>query len=913
MISFIDSVTNKLLNKYESDFDNLVIVLPSQRSGLFLKKSLIAALENKTSVLPQIISIEDFISELSGLQSCDNETLLLHFYEAYLRVNPKDQKKDFESFLSWGQTLLQDFNEIDRYLVDHKQFFNYLYYIKDQNHWFLQENKTNLIENYIQFWQQLAGYYDEFTSILVKEKKGYQGLQYRMASENSTKLSVTTQNYYLFVGFNALNEAEQHIFRILKKEDKADFIWDVDSCFVNDKTHDASYFLKKHIRIWKDKDLLNQSFHNSFEQPKELNITGVPKNIGQVKYVGQLLAPLSAKELTNTAVVLADENLLLPLLNSLPPNVENVNITMGQPLSQLPLTNFVAQYFLLQLSEKDNGFYYKNVNTLFQHHAMQVLFTEKVTVKIINYITVNNYVYVKPESLLKIIPDKLKKLFHLIFNSWESNLLLLNNLETILEKLKDCFDFNKDQAQVFYSEKLLGVIIHLKDLVTSHLHINTLKTLVQFYNLKLNTETVDFRGEPFAGLQIMGVLESRCLDFENVIITSVNEGTLPSGQKGNSFIPYDLKIEVNLPTFKEKDAIYAYHFYRLLQRCKTAHLIYNTQVDELNSGEKSRFLQQLELRPHPNHTTISNIVTTDTANNFTSIKTIDKDETVFSKLKLLAKNGFSPSALATYLRDPLLYYDRYILGVQESKQIEEEIAANTLGTIIHEVLCNFYSQLENKIVTEEDIKKMIGQLDVEVAKEFQKNYSGAQITNGVNLLSFEAAKQFLKKFLNSELNLVKSGQELVIVSIEKKYKTKINIPTLNFPIYIKGTVDRVDRLNGQIRIVDYKTGYVDPAKLKIRDWDKLHTEENYSKALQILMYAHIYCKENNITETVQAGIIAFKKLNQGFLPFGQAEGRKLNTEINTEVFDSFLTQLQLIITEICDLNKPFISNELTNS
>jgi len=429
----------------------------------------------------------------------------------------------------------------------------------------------------------------------------------------------------------------------------------------------------------------------------------------------------------------------------------------------------------------------------------------------------------------------------------------------------------------------------------------------------MSSETIDFRGEPFEGLQIMGVLESRCLDFENIIITSVNEGTLPSGQKGNSFIPYDLKIEAKLPTFKEKDAIYAYHFYRLLQRCKTAHLIYNTQVDELNSGEKSRFLQQLELEPHPNHITTSSIVTTNTQGNYTPIQKIVKDVSVIEKLKILAQNGFSPSALATYLRDPLTYYDRYILGVPESKIIEEEIAANTLGTVIHEVLCDFYEPLENKIIVEKDIKKMLDQLDQEVVKELQKNYSGAQITYGVNLLSLEAAKQFIKKFLLRELELLKKGNELVVVSIEKKYKTKIDIPQLDFPIYIKGTVDRVDRLNGKLRIVDYKTGYVDPAKLKIKNWEVLKEDEGYSKALQILMYAYMYCQENNITEVVEGGIIAFKKLNQGFLPFAQSKGRKSNPEINTEVFDSFLEQLQLLISEICDINQPFISNELKDS
>jgi len=399
MTSFLDTVTTKLLTKYIAHFDNLVIVLPSQRAGLFLKKKLITSLENKTSILPQIVSIELFISELSGLEKCDNETLLLLFYKVYLSVNSEEEKKDFESFLSWGQTLLQDFNEIDRYLVDHKQFFNYLYYIKDQRHWFLQEKKTNLIENYIQFWEQLKLYYKEFSDLLIEKKIGYQGLQYRKAAENGFNLSQTTKNQYLFIGFNALNEAEQLIFKTFQKEGKADFIWDADDYFVTDATHDASYFLKKHKRIWKDTIVLDENLHYNFSQNKQINITGVPKNIGQIKYVGQLLTGLTQEEQAKTAVILADESLLLPLLNSLPSNVKNVNITMGQPLSQVPISNFITQLFALKLSEKENGFYHKNITTLFQHHAVQVLLGEKNCAEIITHITTNNFVYLKREIL----------------------------------------------------------------------------------------------------------------------------------------------------------------------------------------------------------------------------------------------------------------------------------------------------------------------------------------------------------------------------------------------------------------------------------------------------------------------------------------------------------------------------------
>ena len=908
MQTFLDSVVKKLDAK---DFEELVIILPSQRAGIFLQKKLIHALTGKTTILPQIKSIETFIEELSGLESMDQDEILLLFYEAYLSKCLENERKDFDSFISWGQTLLQDFNEIDRYLVDHNSFFKYLYYINDQKHWFLQENKTQLIENYIHFWESLQTYYNIFTLKLQQLGKGYQGMQYRKASEYVLNFSNTTKYNFLFVGFNALNAAEQHIFQTLIRADKADVIWDADANFFKDHDHDASLFLRQIKKKWTVPHKINEQLHDAYADRKKIQISGVPKNIGQAKYVAQLLKHFSPEKLSGTALILADESLLIPVLNSLPDNVQNVNITMGLSMDQLPMTLFINQLVELKKeAQKEKNYYYKDLISLLQNSVTKLLVGEAVCLQLYYKIIENNYVYVNKQIIEQTIGTNLY--FNLLLEKFTTTESLISDLISIFQLLKDKTNTANYSFHLSHIPQYLNIFQELLQIVQKHEYIKSLNTFQQILNNKLSRETIDFKGEPFQGLQIMGVLESRCLDFKTVIITSVNEGTLPAASKGNSFIPFDLKLSVGLPTYKEKDAIYAYHFYRLLQRCENAYLIYNTQVDNLNSGEKSRFIQQMELEPHPNHSVKSVVVSTDSEMNYAPIEEIQKDESVINKLQEIAFKGFSPSALGSYLRDPLSFYEQYILGVRDPNEVEEEVAANTMGSVIHNVLENFYKPLENQILTVQHMEQMQKKISKYVLDEFHKIYSDTQITNGINYITVQAAITYIQKFLRLEKAQIEAGSEIQIISIESKLEAAINIPELNFPVKIYGKVDRVDRLNGQLRIVDYKTGSVKNDDLKIQNWENLIDGNKKTKALQVLIYAYIYTTKNNLKTPPEAGIISLKKMNDGFLSFQhKTDGSKqYDKNITPEVFDNFLEQLRHLIIEICDITIPFVKKEI---
>ena len=411
----------------------------------------------------------------------------------------------------------------------------------------------------------------------------------------------------------------------------------------------------------------------------------------------------------------------------------------------------------------------------------------------------------------------------------------------------------------------------------------------------------------------MGMLESRVLDFETLIISSVNEGVLPAGKSNNSFIPFDIKIENGLPTYKEKDAVYTYHFYRLLQRAKNVYIIYNTEPDVLNGGEKSRFITQFETENL--HKLNHYIVSPKVPNISKTLKHVNKTQAIINRLKIIAEKGFSPSSLANYIRNPIDFYNEKILNLKMLEEIEETVAANTLGTIIHNSLEDLYEPTINRYLTEADINNALQLIEPSIKKYFKKVFKNGDFSTGKNLIIFEIAKRYIFNFLNKELELLKRGNTIKVLALEKVISTELNIPELDFPVNLKGTVDRIDEFNGVVRIIDYKTGKVLQNQVEIVDWDKLLTDyEKYSKSFQVLCYAFMLNSKNRFSTPFEAGIISFKNL-QGdyFLKFGKKDtvNSKVKDQlINHETLDNFYLQLKSLILEICNPDIPFIEKTI---
>ncbi|MBQ0769772.1 MAG: PD-(D/E)XK nuclease family protein, partial [Bizionia sp.] len=634
------------------------------------------------------------------------------------------------------------------------------------------------------------------------------------------------------------------------------------------------------------------------------------------KTVGSILDTLKTKNpsLKSTAVVLGDENLLIPILNSIPKAIDALNITMGFPLQSIPLASLFELLFTIH-KKGQQTYYYKDVISVLSHQFIKPLFEKEdgndATV-IIEAIKTNNLVYLSLEDLKKYSSNAL---LSLLFSNWQNNSQqAISSCFAIISKIKEHLSENKSAnlLSLEYLFRFNTLFNELYRLNESYNHIKDISALYSIYNELLSSETLDFKGEPLKGLQVMGMLESRVLDFETVILTSVNEGILPSGKSNNSFIPFDVKIENNLPTYKEKDAVYTYHFYRLLQRAKNIYILYNTEPDALTGGEKSRFINQLQLEnihKIKHHIVVPQVPTLDL-----SLREVLKTDSAVIKLKELAAYGFSPSSLTNYMRNPLDFYYQKLLGIQDLEDVEETVAANTLGTVVHDTLEALYEPFINILLTVDHIKEMKSKTEELIIHFFKKQYRDGDMTKGKNLIIFEIAKRYVHNFLNLETKDLKQGNTIKIIALEQKSEIPVDIPELGFKVKLRGTVDRVDEYNGVTRIIDYKTGKVTPGEVSILDWEDITTDyKKYSKSFQILTYAYMMHAQKPLNLPIEAGIISFKNLSAGVMSFGVKASPYAKTKdslITQDTLDNFEKELKKLIIEICNPKISFIEKEV---
>ena len=911
--TFLHQLALEILKNYSHNLSELIIVLPNKRAKVFLLDAFKEIIHN-TIFAPGIISIEDFIQDVAGIRSIDSVELLFEFYEVYLLIKDNEQKESFENFANWAKTLLQDFNEIDRYLLEPDKVLKYLENIKEIEHWSVDVDKrTDLIEKYLLFWKKLPDYYHSLYDYLLNKGVGYQGLIYREAVENLNYFSEhNSDKQFVFAGFNALNQAEERIIQHLLALDQTKIYWDIDETLLNDTFHDAGFFQRKFKKEWiYYKTHPYEWISNYFKEEKNIHVIATSKAIGQAKIAGSIIEKHCQhrySNLKNVALVLGEENLLLPVLHSLPANVAALNITMGFSSKNNPAQLLIAKLFKLHNNALTRNpfsyvMYYKDVLDILTHPLIEPYVKANALVSIINK---NNYTFITHKKLEELQQES-SELFLLLFQKWDKgSIAVLENLSEILLKIKANLSYENEDEKITnaFVYSIFKVINKMISYFSEHQKIDDIKTLHAIYKQVIDVAEVSFEGEPLDGLQIMGVLESRVLDFETVIITSVNEGKFPAGKSTNSFIPYDVKLQYGLPTFKEKDAIYTYHFYHLLQRAKNIYLIYNSDSQGFDSGEKSRFITQLEVEKQPNHNLTFQYYNPDVPNIAHKPIIVSKTESVMVRLCEIAEKGFSPSSLTTYIRNPIQFYFQRILRISETDEVEENIAVNTLGTIIHGTLEELYKPFIGRLLTIDDIKNSIAKIDDEVLNQFKKVYKEGEIKKGRNLLAFEVAKRNVLNFLKTELEAIEKGDEIQIISLETTYERELIDARLPFPVLIKGNVDRIELRNGKIRIVDYKTGKVDKNNLILKSWNGLTEDIKNDKIIQVLAYAFMYEQYSNGKE-IEAGIISFKNLKTGFLPFQFKPEKEAIDIISGEIMEDYLEQIVILLQEILNVDVPF--------
>lgn len=934
--TFLEKLVQQLCDKYGDKVSDLCIVLPNRRAGMFLKRYF-AKKMNKTFWAPEILAIEDFITILSELQPADTTTLLFELYNVVSEIE-KDKTESFDDFCKWGQILLNDFNEIDRYCVNANDLFLNLKDYKELETFSLNsDDLTDFQKQYLHFFQSLAKYYQGYTGRLISKKIAYQGLAYKIVQEQLfEKLKHQNWDKIIFAGFNALNKAEERIFSRLLSEDKAEMFWDVDKYYASEAIQEAGYFFRKYkntqtfAKLWEKCTVFEEDLLAN--QDKHIEVIGVAKNVAQAKVGGNIVGDILNKglDIQKTALVLADENLLFPVLHSLPPSLTDINVTMGYPLKNTPVAGFMTLLFSLhenaqKIAHKNvnYSFYYADILRLLSHPYISFLFSGKkrIAKKLADTIVQRNIVFASSKTIAKLLEGEeeadVKNIF-LLFEYWENPGIAVKNIGLTIEALKEGVigkDTDKNETRssleleyLFAYLKIINRIISLtKEYNTTISDIKTLKSIVSQI---VRSTTLPFYGEPLMGLQIMGMLETRTLDFENVILLSCNEDILPSAKTVNSFIPYELKRYFGLPTYGDKDAIFSYHFYRLLQRAKRIYLVHNTETDELGNGEKSRYLTQLlyELPKRNKNLSVEERVITFPIEVYkeSPVIKITKSDEVFLRLEEMATYGFSPSMLNKYISCPLQFYFHGVAGIREKDEVEETIGADTLGTVIHKVLETLYKPYIGKQIYVQDIEKMLSHVERLTREAFAEHYDEKELDYGKNLLTVKVALRFILNFLRSEIHLLKKGGKtfLQIIDLERTLESFINVNGKQ--IKLRGNADRIDVLNDVLRIIDYKTGKAEDKELRPKDLSDLRMDHQYAKSFQLLMYAYMYKHSGTPAfNKMMSGILSFRELSKGVKPFTLDKEEMITSQV-IEAFDQLLKDLFL---ELFDREKPFVQTE----
>ncbi len=915
MPNFLHRVAHEVLHRHSS-LKHIGLILPSRRAGLFLKKELAAQLE-KPQWAPKITTIEDFVLQSQGLKQEEPSVLIFELYEAYQRSSLAD-KEPFADFNKWAHLLLADFNEIDRYLVEPGQLFSYLADVKRIERWNLKPGeKTEMLQNYLRFWESLSELYTLYTKALLRNKKVYQGLAYRtIISELPAAIREIKCAYekLYFVGFNALNTAEEKLLLALYEEGVAEFFWDVDAYYFEDDLHEAGKFLRKsplvkHLRARNDFHWLSRQL---IETPKKIRIIAAPGNHMQARAANAVLSGIPPQEHQDTAVVLADEQLLVPFLSNLNQEIEHLNITMGLPLHSSPLASFFQLLWDMMIQEeqrreKEHGsrFYHALWDKLLASAHLKKLLAEPEALDVTrDRIRQYKQVYLSLKELKKLeLPKAIFVLLEPVLGHAHTAASGMYALQNLCLKLKEHLDAEQQFLHSLYSfYKLFGEMYLLFE---AYPFIQDFKTAQQFYRQLLHSESLDLYGEPLRGLQLMGMLETRTLQFKRVILTSLNEDILPAGRSQNSLIPFDIKREFGLPTYLEKDSVYAYHFYRLLQGAEEAVLIYNKQTDGLGGGEASRFIAQLEFelkKVNANAEISRETMLTEVALN-THKTHVEKSPKVIERLQEMAASGFSPTALSTYITDPLRFYYERVLGIPEATDLEDIIGFDTQGNVVHTLLEELYRQpghtgeycTLNAALLEAYLQK--GFLEDKVREKLLE-HGITEMNSGKNLLIREMLTGMLQNFFRAELHALDSTAP-ALLALEQKLEVVLPVNTA-YPVRLKGTVDRVDRSLGIARILDYKTGFVDSQKLSVSDLEQLK-EAAYGKAFQLCMYAYLFLKNKPEEEVVHTGIISLRNAKEWVLPLKY--NRK--AEIDRNFIPEFEAFLHTLMQELFDPALPF--------
>ena len=891
--SFLHEVVSSLSNP---NWEELCFIVPNKRSALHLTQAITVQLESAT-IAPEIIDIDSFIRNLSRLESPPKMEQLFALYNSYCQVVDSKERDNFMTFLGWGDTLLGDLDAIDRNLLQRKEVFSLLAGMQEIKAWGSDDNA--FVQRYLNFWIALPKMYDLFSSALLGKGHGTTGMLCREAVRNlEIFLEAQPKTSFIICGFNALTESESTLFQSILAQNRGKIYWDADTYFLQNPQEQSGQYLSSY-KNWPYYE--NQPFlgsHNTFLNQKEIEVIETSGQIAQAKQVGSILKELSTTDLgwERVAVVLPDESLLNPVLHALPPEVNKLNITMGQPLQQQPIAVVIEALFDLHMNQTKKGFYYKSVVQILTHESVRTYCVKneledpkEVAQSIISgnkrFLTAN---YLKKANLFKDLG--------ILFSPWNKPIEAVQSICKLLQLLLTTAD--PDDNQQLESIHLFLTLFHQLDLqLRTHPFIKQISELRAIYNLQIGTHKLSYSGEPLEGLQIMGMLETRLLDFDTVILTQANEGILPAKSIDDSWIPYDMKKQFGLPTRDEKNAIFSYHFYRLMYRAKKVYILYDGQGDGLGGGEMSRFVRQWATWLPENHSMrfFNQSVTLNTVTR--QRLEVPKTPSLLKRLQDMAQKGLSATALSNYIADPIRFYNNYVLRISETEELEESIAYQTLGTVIHNTLEELYTPYVLNQLTVQNIEKMQDTHKQILQKHFEEELGKSSHTTGKNLLLFTAAAHSIRRVLEADKKDILAGSTIELLGLEEYRKVTRTYAGLEHPITFHGVIDRIDRKDGILRILDYKTGQTNTKELRPNEVSDCLSDSAYGKSFQVLFYSMLWA-EDDPNSPFYAGVISVKNMSSGTMFLGLGTSRTKRTELVTEDLENFEKELEKLAIEI---------------
>lgn len=933
---FLEKVASKLCLLSKEEMTKTAVILPNKRSVTFLKKYFMHQRVNPLW-LPDFCSVDEFMEKIANMSKADPLNLYFDLYDIHLKKEG-NAAKSIEKYLTWAPMIIRDFNDIDLYLSNAKNVLEHISEARALMEWNLDmQELTELQKSYINFYQSLFGYYEDLKIKMLENASGYTGFIYRYNAENIEHLIENINwNNYIFAGFNALSPSEEKVFSHIKNNFKTSIFLDADEYYINKQENipfqEAGINLKNLIKKWNLKNF-DWVSNKLVSQPKNINFYDVQGQIGQVKLAGNLLQKMLNKNenqellfdednkqteknqsISDTAIILADENLLLPLLSSIPETYNDgknkllYNVTLGYPISFSPLKGFINDWFELLINRQNSQkqeFRTQEIIKLFLNNILISCIDNELKSsinKISNTFFKNNISYVKYDEIMDLTETtKEKFVIKILFSEFKNTNKLLEKLVDLLLFLGDGLEESKSSKIILKEQLILFLKISKRFHVSGNASLEQLdiKTFSVLFFQLLSSYEISLKGEPLSGIQIMGMLETRALDFKNLIILSANEGVIPQSGIPDSFIPFDIRNTYGLPLPKDKNSVLSYHFFRLMQYAENINIIYNTSSEGIGTGEPSRFLRQIDLELSKLNKNIKLNHHKLNLNSHDSNKeiVIYKNNEALKILQKKAKSGFSPSLLNTYISCKLKFYFQYILKLEKETEIEASVESNTFGSIIHDTLEELYKPFIGKYIDVDFLKKSLKNLDTILNKYFIKHFKTQNFKQGRNLLIWEVSKKYIENFISSEIKELK-GKQRMIVGLEENFK----ISTSFNGVYLKGILDRIDSDNESrsIRIVDYKTGKVLARDLHIKDLDLLLSDKKYSKAFQVLFYKYLYLNsiKGRTNESVKTGIISIRNLSGGFLEFNLKE----EIENPMQEFESLLEKL---IDEIFDPKENF--------